>query len=58
MPINSNRTGGVAGDQITIAFNPENSTPTTEGHTTSTNQLSAILNGVDDKIYCAEPYDV
>ena len=57
MPINTNGPNYDA-DKLTIAFNPENSTPTLEAHTTATNQLSAILNGVDDKIYCAEPYDV
>ena len=46
-PINNNMVGGGNSDQLPIAFTPVNSTPVLEGHTTATNQLSAILNGID-----------
>lgn len=49
MPINPNSLSGSA-DKLTLAFAPSNSTPTVEGHTDATNQLSAVLNGVDDAI--------
>lgn len=47
MPINTNIVGGTSADRLTLSYTPQNSTPTVEEHTDSTNQLSAILKGID-----------
>jgi hypothetical protein len=50
MPINPNPPTISSGDKTTVQYSPTNYTPTTEEHTTSDNQLTAHLYGVDTAI--------